>query len=89
MKYLINFQIKLVKKDGKKELYRSTYTILESEIKKNLADKFDDIRDWFIEYFHNNPLEQFIDVTNINKDYTVHIKVGRITNSINGKYKTI
>ena len=88
MKYLVNFQIKLVKKDGKKKLYRSTYTILESEIKKNLADKFDDIRDWFIEYFHNNPLEQFIDVTNINKDYTVHIKVGRITNSINGKYKT-
>ena len=88
MKYLVNFQINLVKKDGKKELYRSTYTILESEIKKNLADKFDDIRDWFIEYFHNNPLEQFIDVTNINKDYTVHIKVGRITNSISGKYKT-
>ena len=34
MKYLVNFQIKLVKKDGKKELYKSTYTILESEIKK-------------------------------------------------------
>ena len=33
-------------------------------------------------------MEQFIDVSNINKDYTVHIKVGRITNSINGKYKT-
>ena len=88
MKYLVNFQIKLVKKDGKKKLYRSTYTILESEIKKNLEDKFDNIRDWFIEYFHNSPLEQFIDFSNINKDYAVHIKVGRITNSINGKYKT-
>ncbi len=88
MKYLVNFQVKLAKKDGKKELYRSTYTILESEIKKDLEDKFDNIRDWFIEYFYNSPLEQFIDLSNINEDYTVNIKVGRITNSINGKYKT-
>ena len=38
MKYLVNFQVKLAKKDGKKELYRSTYTILESEIDKSLVD---------------------------------------------------
>ena len=88
MKYLVNFQIKLTKKDGKKKLYRSTYTILESEIKKELEDKFDNIRDWFVEYFYNSPLEQFIDFSNINEDYAVHIKVGRITNSISGKYKT-
>ena len=88
MKYLVNFQIELTLDDGKKQNHRSTYTILESETKKNFADNFNLIKDWFINYFDNSPLDKFIDISKINKEYTVHVKVGRITNSINGKYKT-
>lgn len=88
MKYLVNFQIELTLDDGKKQNHRSTYTILESETKKNFNDNFNLIKDWFVNYFDNSSLNEFIDVSNINKEYTVHVKVGRITNSINGKYKT-
>ena len=88
MKYLVNFQIEIILKDGENKKYRTTYTILEKQLKKNLIDNFDKIYDWFVEYFYKNSLEAFIDAKEINKEYTVKVKVGRITNSINGKYKT-
>ena len=88
MKYLVNFQIELNVKDGSKKKFRSTHTILESEIDKSLVDNFDKIKIWFIDYFYNNSIDNFIDVPEINKEYTVNIKVGRITNSVDGKYKT-
>ena len=70
MKYLVNFQIELTLDDGKKQNHRSTYTILESEIKKNFNDNFNLIKDWFVNYFDNSSLNEFIDVSNINKEYT-------------------
>ena len=88
MKYLINFQIELTIKGEKKKNFRTTHTIFESEIEKNLVDNFDKIKSWFTEYFYKNSLDNFIDFSEKNKEYTVNIKVGRITNSINGKYKT-
>jgi hypothetical protein len=88
MKYLVNFQIELIIKNGRKKKFRSTHTILENEVEKNLLQNFDKIKDWFVEYFHKKPLENFIDVPKFNEEYTVQVKVGRITNSINGKYKT-
>ena len=88
MKYLVNFQIELTLKNGTKKRFRSTHTILENEIEKNLVDNFDMLRKWFIEYFHKNSLEEFIDDSKFSDEYTAEVKVGRITNSINGKYKT-
>ena len=61
MKYLVNFQIELTLDDGKKQNYRSTYTILESETKKNFDDNFNLIKDWFVNYFDNSSLNEFID----------------------------
>ncbi len=88
MKYLVNFQIELSFKDGKNQSYRSTHTILENEIDKTLVDNFNVLKDWFVKYFYNSSLEDFIELPKVNKKYTVQVKVGRITNSINGKYKT-
>ena len=44
MKYLVNFQIKLVKKDGSSSYLGLPILFLENEIKKNLEDKFDNIK---------------------------------------------
>ena len=88
MKYLVNFQIELTTKYSKKIKFRWTHTILESEVEKKLLQNFDTMKDWFVEYFREKPLDNFIDVPKLNKEYTVQMKVGRITNSIDGKYKT-
>ena len=88
MKYLVNFQIEFIMKDENKKKFRTTHTILENEIEESLVDNFDAISDWFTKYFYSNSLEDFINVPNIDKEYNVQIKIGRITNSTNGKYKT-
>ena len=88
MKYLVNFQIELTTIDSKKIKFRCTHTILESEVEKKLLKNFDTMKDCFVEYFREKPLDNFIDVPKLNKLYTVQMKVGRITNSIDGKYKT-
>ena len=46
------------------------------------------IKMWFIQYFSENDLDKFIDVSSIDEIYTANVKIGRITNSIDGKYKT-
>ncbi|MBV68976.1 MAG: hypothetical protein CMJ08_04145 [Pelagibacterales bacterium] len=88
MKYLVNFQIELAIKYSKKIKFRCTHTILESEVEKKLLQNFDTIKDWFVEYFREKPLDNFIDVPKLDREYNVEMKVGRITNSIDGKYKT-
>ena len=88
MKYLVNFQIELTTKFRKKIKFRCTHTIFESEVEKKLLHNFDTIKDWFVGYFNEEPLDNFIDVPELDKEYTVEMKVGRITNSIDGKYKT-
>ena len=87
MKYLVNFQIELTT-ISKKIKFRCTHTILERELEKKLLHNFDTIKDWFVGYFNEEPLDNFIDVPKLDKEYTVQMKVGRITNSIDGKYKT-
>ena len=88
MKYLVNFQIELAIKYSKKIKFRCNHTILESEVEKKLLQNFDTIKDWFVEYFREKPLDNFIDVPKLDREYNVEMKVGRITNSIDGKYKT-
>ena len=88
MKYLVNFQVEITHKHGRKDKVRSTFTIIEKDIEKIPENNFDMIKNWFIKYFDENDLEEFIDVSKINKECDVKIKVGRITNSIDGKYET-
>ncbi|MAH74323.1 MAG: hypothetical protein CMI77_00515 [Candidatus Pelagibacter sp.] len=88
MKYLVNFQIEIIVNGSMKKKIRTTHTILENEIEKNLVDDFDMMKEWFIKYFYNNSLDNFVDVPKYDEKYNVQIKVGRITNAINGKYKT-
>ncbi len=88
MKYLVNFQVEINSENNKKDKVRSTFTVLDADIKKIPENDFDMIKDWFINYFNENDLDKFIDVSKINKEYTVNIKIGRITNAINGQYKT-
>ena len=88
MKYLVNFQVEINSENNIKEKIRSTFTILGSDIKKIPENNFDMLKDWFINYFNENDLDKFIDVSKINNEYTINMKIGRITNSINGKYKT-
>ena len=88
MKYLVNFQVEITLKSGKKNRVRSTFTVIEEELKDVTENNFDMIKSWFINYFSKNDLDKFIDASNINESYTTKIKIGRITNSIDGQYKT-
>ncbi|MEC6997263.1 MAG: hypothetical protein VXW97_03360 [Pseudomonadota bacterium] len=88
MKYLINFQVEVTLKSGKMNKIRSTFTLVEKEIQGILENDFASIKNWFIEYFYKNDLDIFINTAEINEEDTVKLKVGRITNSISGQYKT-
>ena len=88
MKYLINFQVEVTLKSGKINKIRSTFTLVEKEIQDILENDFASIKNWFIEYFYKNDLDIFINTAEINEEDTVKLKVGRITNSISGQYKT-
>ncbi len=88
MKYLVNFQADIELSSGKTYNTRSTFTIIENDIKNIPKNNFEMIKNWFEEYFHKNDLDQFVDASKINESYTVNLKIGRITNSIDGQYKT-
>ena len=88
MKYLINFQVEISLKSGQKNKKRSTFTVLESDIGIIAEDDFDLVKTWFLNYFHKTSLDNFIDIIEIDQEYETNIKIGRITNSINGNYKT-
>ena len=88
MKYLVNFQADIKLSSGKTYNTRSTFTIIEKDIKNIPKNNFEMIKNWFEEYFHKNDLDQFVDASKINESYTVKLKIGRITNSIDGQYKT-
>ena len=89
MKYMINFQIKVFFKNSNKELFRTSYTVLEEEINHNKLDSFDDINAWFNKFFHACSLDNFIDTSVFEEEITkVELKVGRITNSLSGEYQT-
>ena len=88
MKYLVNFQADIELSSGKTYNTRSTFTIIENDIKNIPKNDFEMIKNWFEEYFHKNDLDRFVDASKINESYTVKLKIGRITNSIDGQYKT-
>ena len=88
MKYLINFQIIITFKNGIKKIFRSTYTIMEKEMKyKKLS--FSEINNWFNNFFNSVPLDTFIDTSSLSGEvYESKIKIGRITETLSGKYET-
>ena len=89
MKYMINFQIVVFFKDSKKNLFRTSYTILEEEINHNKLDSFDVINTWFNRFFHSCSLDNFIDTATFEEEITkVELKIGRITNGLSGEYQT-
>jgi hypothetical protein len=89
MKYMINFQIVVFFKGSKKDLFRTSYTVLEEEINHNKLDSFDAINAWFNQFFHASSLDNFIDTSAFKGEITkVELKVGRITNSLSGEYQT-
>ena len=88
MRYIINFQIKLFFEHNNDEIIRSSYTLLDNESKEFSLTNFEEVKDWFKNLFKDKPLEYFIDTSKI-KDYcSLDMKIGRITNSISGEYKT-
>ena len=89
MKYMINFQIVVFFKDSKKDLFRTSYTVLEEEINHNKLDSFDIVNAWFNKFFHACSLDNFIDTSGFEEEITkVELKVGRITNGLSGEYQT-
>ena len=89
MKYMINFQIVVFFKGYKKDIFRTSYTVLEEEINNNKLDSFDVINAWFNKFFHACSLDNFIDTSAFKEEITkVELKVGRITNSLSGEYQT-
>ena len=89
MKYMINFQIVVFFKSSKKDLFRTSYTVLEEEVNNNKLDSFDVIYSWFNKFFHTSSLDSFIDASVFEEEITkVELKVGRITNSLSGEYQT-
>ena len=88
MRYIINFQIKITCDDNKNKIIRSSYTILEKEVRDNDLSSIKKVENWFKELFNEKPLDYFIDTSKLGVTLSLDMKIGRITNSISGKYKT-
>jgi hypothetical protein len=89
MKYMINFQITLTFEDKLQSSFRTSYTVIENEIKQYELTSLNRVQKWFAEFFLNSSLDAFIDTSKLkNKVINKKIKIGRITNSLSGEYKT-
>ena len=88
MRYIINFQIKIACNDCKNKIIRSSYTILEKEVRDNDLSSIKKVEKWFKDLFNKKTLDYFIDTSKIGVILNLDMKIGRITNSITGKYKT-
>ncbi len=89
MRYIINYQVKILYIDFTTNVIRSSYTMLEEEVKKNNLFDFIKVENWFKRLFLLEPLYYFIDTLIFNKSISCsEVKIGRITNSLSGKYKT-
>ena len=88
MRYIINFQIKIIDDKASNEIIRSSYTILEKDSDKHNLVDIAKVEDWFKSFFKQTPLDHFIDTTKISKKKSFNMKVGRITNALSGEYKT-
>ena len=88
MRFIINFQVKIIDDEASDEIIRSSYTILEKESQKyNLSD-ITEVEDWFKSFFKKTPLDHFIDTKKLSKNINFDMKIGRITNAISGEYIT-
>jgi hypothetical protein len=88
MRYIINFQIKIIDDEISNQIIRSSYTILEKDSEKHNLLDITKVEDWFKNFFKQTPLDHFIDTTKISKKTNFDMKIGRITNALSGEYKT-
>ena len=94
MKYLVNFSVEVVINERKIIDEKTSYSILEQDLEDlNLEDlnidDFEEIHKWFTKYFEKNPLDIFINASDLlQKRYDVNMKITRITNTLSGIYKT-
>ena len=88
MRYLINFQVKIIGSGVYNETIRSSYTILEKDSREYNLLNINKVEDWFNKYFKQTPLDHFIDTAKISKKLHFEMKIGRITNATSGEYKT-
>ena len=88
MRYIINFQIIIAGGKVSNDIIRSSYTILEKDSNKYNLSNITKVECWFKEFYKEKPLDHFIDTSKISKKTTLDMKIGRITNSISGEYKT-
>ncbi len=89
MKYLINFTIDIEYSNGNTTKEMTSYSILENDIVDENFSDLDDVKLWFNGYFSKNPIDFFIDTSKLlSNDYKVNIKIGRVTETLSGKYKT-
>ncbi len=92
MRYVINFQVKFYEKPSNiSRKKRATYTITDQEVHDNNLNNIEDVYNWFIIFFNNNPCDLFInnkDIKNVLDLDLFKLKIGRITDSKTGDYKT-
>ena len=86
MRYIVNFQIKVLFDRNANKVVRSSYTILEKEAIKFDLSNISKVESWFKNLFKEKPLDYFIDERKITTRTSLDMKIGRITNSISGKY---
>jgi len=90
MGYIINFQIILyLKRQSSFVKKRTTYSLTDKDVLENNLLSFDDVHGWFSNFFKNTSLDNFINTKEIKDTISkVDIKVGRITKSGDGSYRT-
>ena len=89
MKYLVNFSVEVVINERKIIDEKTSYSILEQDLEDLNIDDFEEIHKWFTKYFEKNPLDIFINASDLlQKRYDVNMKITRITNTLSGIYKT-
>lgn len=85
---MINFQIIIPGDKSSNDMIRSSYTLSEKDSKKYNLSNIKKVECWFKNFFKEKPLDHFIDIKKISTKTNFDMKIGRITNSISGEYKT-
>ena len=65
MRYIINFQVKIIGNGISNETIRSSYTISEKDSEKYNLLNINKVEDWFKKFFKQSPLDYFIDTKKI------------------------
>ena len=76
MRYIINFQVKIIGSGVSNETIRSSYTISERDSEEYNLLNINKVEDWFNEYFKQTPLDHFIDTAKIlKKTHFAHLNI--------------